>query len=58
MFTEEEKKILLDLINNVPVQGNRQTIGQTLEKLDRIARKIEALPVEEEVKPSEKKPKK
>ncbi len=47
MFTLEEKKILLGLINNVPIQGNRQTVLQTLETLDAIARKIEALPVEE-----------
>lgn len=49
MLTPEEKKMLLDLLNNVQVQGNRATIGRTLEKLDTLARKIEAMPVEEPV---------
>jgi hypothetical protein len=46
MLTQEEKKMLLDLLNTVQVTGNRATIGKTLEKIDNLARKIEAMPVE------------
>jgi uncharacterized coiled-coil protein SlyX len=57
MFTQEEKKMLLDLLNSVQVTGNRQQIGKMLEKLDALARKIEAMPVEAvSDQPSAKKP--
>lgn len=49
MLTLEEKKMLLDLLNSVQVTGNRATIGKTLEKLDTLARKIEAMPVEKPI---------
>ncbi len=49
MFTEAEKKILIDLLNAVQVTGTRETIGKMLEQLDALTRKIEALPVEEGV---------
>ncbi len=47
MFTQKEKKLLLDLLNGVQVTGTRATIGKTLEELDALARKIEAMPVEQ-----------
>ena len=52
MFTEEEKKMMLDILNSVSISGNRQTVRQMMEKVDNLARKIEALPVEES-KPTE-----
>ncbi len=59
MLTQEEKKMLLDLLNNVQVTGNRATIGATLEKLDALARKIEMMPTEkDELVEEEKKTKK
>lgn len=51
MFTEEEKKMLLDLLNSVPISGNRQTIPQMMEKVDRLVRKIEAMETEKEELP-------
>lgn len=51
MLTLKEKKFLLDLLNNVTVSGNRKTIPQTLEELDRLAKKIEMMPTEESVEP-------
>lgn len=50
MFTQKEKEILIGLINNVPISGNRQQILQVIEELDALTRKVEALPVEEEKK--------
>ena len=47
MLTPEEKKILLGLINGVEIKGNRQNIAAMMEKLDSLARKVEALPTEE-----------
>jgi hypothetical protein len=44
MFTEEEKTTLLQLLNNVQISGNRQSIPAMMEKLDVLARKIEAMP--------------
>jgi len=52
MLTQEEKKMLLDVLNAVQLQGTRETIGRTLEKLNALARKIEAMPVEK-VAPAE-----
>jgi hypothetical protein len=52
MLTKEEKKMLLELLNSVQISGNRQTIPQMMEKLDALARKIEAIPVEEPKLPS------
>ena len=49
MFTKNEKKFLLDLLNNVQVSGTRITIPKTLEEIDALARKIEAMPVEQPV---------
>ena len=46
MLTEEEKKILLGLSNGVEIKGNRQNIKPMMEKLDALARKIEAMPAE------------
>jgi cell division septal protein FtsQ len=46
-FTPDEKNILINLVNSVEVKGSRQTIGKTLEVLDKLARKIEQLPTEE-----------
>lgn len=46
MLTEEEKKLLLQLLNSAQVTGNRQTIAPMLEKLDALARKILAMPTE------------
>jgi len=58
MFTEEEKKMLLGLLNSVQVTGTRATIGPMLEKLDALSRKIQAMPVEvASPQPSEKKKK-
>jgi uncharacterized coiled-coil protein SlyX len=47
MFTEEEKKMMLDLLNSVSISGNRQTVRQMMEKVDRLVRKIEAMETEE-----------
>jgi hypothetical protein len=52
-FTPDEKNILINLVNSVEVKGSRQTIGKTLEVLDKLARKIEQLPTEEQ-QPAEK----
>ena len=46
MLTEEEKKLLLQLLNSAQVTCNRQTIAPMLEKLDALARKILAMPTE------------
>lgn len=51
MLTQKEKEILIGLINNVPISGNRQQILKVMEELDVLARKVEALEVEEETKP-------
>jgi uncharacterized coiled-coil protein SlyX len=57
MLTLEEKKMLLDLLNGAQISGNRQQIGKMIEKLDTLARKIEAMPVEAvSDQPSAKKP--
>jgi len=60
MFTQEEKKLLLDLLNSAQFSGNRETVQKLMERLDILARKIEAMPTEpaEEVssQPSAKKP--
>ena len=48
MLTQEEKKMLIDLLNAVQVSGNRQQIKQTLEKLDALTRKVEAMPTADE----------
>ncbi len=47
ILTQKEKKLLVDLLNGVQVTGTRATIGKTLEELDALARKIEAMPVEQ-----------
>lgn len=47
MLTQDEKDFLLKLLENVQVSGKRKDIGQTLEKLDQLAGKIQAMPVEE-----------
>jgi uncharacterized coiled-coil protein SlyX len=47
MLTQQEKNFLLKMLENVQVSGNRKTIGRTLEQLDVLAGKIQALPVEE-----------
>lgn len=51
MLTQREKELLIKLLNNVQVSGTRATIGKTLEELDRLAVKIEAMPVEDEKQP-------
>jgi hypothetical protein len=57
MLTQEQKKILLDLLNNAQVSGNRQQIGKMLEKLDELARVLEAMPTEPDAKTETKKKK-
>jgi hypothetical protein len=47
MLTQQEKNFLLKMLENVQVSGTRKTIGRTLEELDKLAGKIQALPVEE-----------
>jgi hypothetical protein len=47
MFTEEEKKMMIGILNSVQISGNRQTILQVMEKVDTLIRKIEAMPTEE-----------
>ena len=47
MLTQKEKDFLLKLLENVQVSGTRKTIEKTLEQLDALAGKIQALPVEE-----------
>lgn len=47
MLTQQEKNFLLKMLENVQVSGNRKTIGKTLEQLDALVRKIQAMPVEE-----------
>jgi uncharacterized coiled-coil protein SlyX len=57
MLTLEEKKMLLDLLNGAQISGNRQQIGKMIEKLDTLARKIEAMETEAvSSQPSAKKP--
>lgn len=51
MFTPEEKKLLLSLLGSVQVSGTRQQITTTMEKLDALEKKIQAMPVEEPAKP-------
>jgi hypothetical protein len=47
MFTTAEKKTLIDLLNAVQITGTRASIGKTLEQIDALIRKIEALPTED-----------
>jgi hypothetical protein len=54
MLTEEDKKILLGLIDSVEIKGNLKNIGTMLEKLATLRAKVEALPVEAP-KPARKK---
>lgn len=51
MFTKKEKKLLTDLINTVPIQGNLQSIPKFMEELNALSRKIAALPEEEGTEP-------
>jgi hypothetical protein len=44
MFTEEEKKMLLSLLNIAQISGTREQIKKIMEKMDVLARKIEAMP--------------
>jgi hypothetical protein len=48
MLTPQEKILLLKLLNSAQVSGTRQTVQKTLEDLDALVRKIEAMPVEDE----------
>lgn len=48
MFTQEEKNFLLKLLNNAQVTGNRNTIPETLAKMDALTKKIEAMPTQDE----------
>jgi hypothetical protein len=48
MLTQKEKELLLKLINSVQVSGTRATIGKTLEELDALTRKVEAMTTVEE----------
>ena len=52
MFTQKEKDFLINVLNKVQITGNRQTIAKTMEELDTVIGKIQALPVED-VKPAE-----
>jgi hypothetical protein len=55
MFTQEERDLLLQLLGSVNVSGTRQQIKATMEKLDALEKKVQALPVEEPVQPKEEK---
>jgi hypothetical protein len=57
MLTEEDKRILLGLIDSVEIKGNLKNIGAMLEKLGTLRGKVEALPTEapKEEKPAKKK---
>lgn len=52
MFTKQEKDFVLMIFKTVvPTGRNRQEVKQTIELLEIVEKKVEAMPVEEPVEP-------